>query len=191
MRCSEEKIYRKEYWRHSSRDNGKKTRVKGSCIRRTRAPAYKNRNRASWSSKVKARKQKSHNISRQIFGTPKCKTNEIVREGYVLPTNKSKNVIVPPTCIKDRGDLGKGSNIIGPLHKGTLSSFGYSQVANKTLTERHQALRKAVKHLGWLPVFRKLNAVYVLNKRTNKLLSDIFWKDRNWVKNMHNNEFHE
>ena len=35
---------------------------------------------------------------------------------------------------------------------------------------------------GELSVFRKLNAVYVYNRNTNPLISDIFRKDRDWVK---------
>ena len=66
-----------------------------------------------------------------------------------------------------------------PLRKGTLRKHGYE--ADKSVKQRHAALRKAVKAENWLSVFRKLNAVatYSKNKPT---LHKTFIADRNWVK---------
>lgn len=66
------------------------------------------------------------------------------------------------------------------LQKGTLSKFGYS--ADLSEASRYRALQFAIKHNGPLPIFRKLNAVYVLNRNTNPKKSRIFYKDRNFVK---------
>lgn len=70
-------------------------------------------------------------------------------------------------------------NRIGPLHKGELSSLGYSMSA-PTLS-RHRALNKATKKYGALSMYRKLNALAVLNKNTNPKTSKVSKKDRNWI----------
>lgn len=145
-----------------------------------------------------------------------CKKGQIMRQGYVRkiqrirsPSPKhGKNIhihqtIVPAVCIKDKGKGSRTSHVslrrpktssmslrrpklIGPIKKGTLTEFGYFDVAHKNKNERQSALSNAVKYHGWLKVFRKLNAVYILNKNTNPQISNIFLKDRNWVKKEHN-----
>ena len=72
------------------------------------------------------------------------------------------------------------NNLIGELQEGTLSKFGYSTKAK--LTRRHSAIHKAVQSEGPLPIFRKLNAVATLTKRTSRKTSRRFLKDRNWVR---------
>lgn len=72
---------------------------------------------------------------------------------------------------------------IGPLVKGDLSQFGYSSV--KSETERDKSIDKAVKRYGSTSVFRKLNALYVYNKNRDPVRSNIFMKDRNYVKKTH------
>lgn len=67
------------------------------------------------------------------------------------------------------------------LTKGSLGMYGYKDVSTKTSTERRSYLSKALKHEDALPVFRKLNALYVVNKNRNPCLSAIFESDRNWV----------
>jgi hypothetical protein len=70
--------------------------------------------------------------------------------------------------------------VISKLRKGKLRQFGYS--IHSAEEERHESLELAIRHYGWLSVLRKLNAVMVLNKRTNPSASSIFKKDRDWVK---------
>lgn len=67
------------------------------------------------------------------------------------------------------------------LTKGSLGMYGYKGVSTKTSTERRKYLTEALKHEDALPVFRKLNALYVVNKNKNPCLSAIFESDRNWV----------
>ena len=74
----------------------------------------------------------------------------------------------------------KSKNVIGKLRKGTLRQFGYS--SKDTSSTRHRAIDKAVNHWGALPVFRKLNAVAVLQKNSNPRISKRFISDRNYVK---------
>lgn len=69
---------------------------------------------------------------------------------------------------------------IGPLKKGELSEFGYS--SSKPEMERDKSLDKAVKRYGSTSVFRKLNALSVYNKNRDPVRSNLFLKDRNYVK---------
>lgn len=88
---------------------------------------------------------------------------------------------VAAKCIKDRGLPGKGPKVIGKLEKGAMKRFGYSDVRHTSTADRHEALRKAVKHAGRDTVVDRLNAVAVLNKNTNPVVSEIFARDKRWV----------
>lgn len=93
---------------------------------------------------------------------------------------KSRSTIVDAACIKDRGLPGRGPDQIGPLRKGELLKYGY--VYRKSDMDRHEALRKAVKEFGALSLYRKLDAVSKLSKRTAPKASNTFKKDREWVR---------
>lgn len=69
-----------------------------------------------------------------------------------------------------------------PLRRNKLRSHGYSSGLRQS--ERRAALKSAVSEYGPLSVFRKLNAIMVLNKRKPRLHS-IFRADRNWVRKMY------
>jgi len=71
---------------------------------------------------------------------------------------------------------------IGTLKKGLLIKFGYQNVTQLSQQQRHEALNKAIRAYGALSVFRKLNAVYVYNRKTNPSHSRIFKTDRDWVR---------
>ena len=73
-------------------------------------------------------------------------------------------------------------NRIGTLKKGLLIKFGYQNVTQLSLEQRHEALKKAIQVYGPLSVFRKLNAVYVYNRKTNPSHSKIFKTDALWVR---------
>jgi len=83
-------------------------------------------------------------------------------------------------CIKDLGLPGKGPKLF-ELRKGTLSQFGYE--ASKSKLARHRALMKAARGgESPLSIFRKLNALMILTKRTNPKLSQLYKEDRDYVK---------
>jgi len=112
----------------------------------------------------------------------------VLKEGF--ETRKGKRhahkrslTYVGPKCVKDTGLPGKGTQKIGPLRKGELSKYGYSM--KETVEDRHKALNKAIKEYGALGVFRKLDAVAKLTKRTIPEASKIYEKDRNWVRESH------
>jgi hypothetical protein len=71
---------------------------------------------------------------------------------------------------------------IGTLKKGLLIKFGYQNVTQLSQQQRHEALTKAIRAYGALSVFRKLNAVYVYNRKTNPSHSKIFKTDRDWTR---------
>lgn len=99
----------------------------------------------------------------------------------IRPTTTS--IHVPAGCIKDRGLPGKGpasGEGFGKLRKGDLIKYGYQYRLSDAL--RHRALKKAIKQYGTLEVYHKLDAVAKLSKRTAPDASDIFFRDREWVR---------
>jgi len=117
----------------------------------------------------------------------KCKKGYIERSAYI----KKNKTIVKPICIKDKGIKGHGNVLIASLElvldKIDLKKYGYHNVINKTLSERHKALNKVLKKeykSNWLPLYRRLILLSTLNKRTNIEISQIFKKDAKWLKSI-------
>ena len=71
------------------------------------------------------------------------------------------------------------------LVRGALRDVGYN--INLSEKERQRILDKAVKEYGGLSTFRKLNALYTLNKNRNPSLARKFRKDANYVKRKYYN----
>jgi hypothetical protein len=70
---------------------------------------------------------------------------------------------------------------IGTLKRGLLVKYGYHNVTSLSVVQRHTALNKAIRAYGALSVSRKLNAVYVYNRKTNPSAARVFKADRDWV----------
>lgn len=68
------------------------------------------------------------------------------------------------------------------LTKGSLSRYGYSSVKSMSAKDRRKILERVLRNEDALAVFRKLNALYVLNKNNNPESSAVFMADRNWVR---------
>jgi len=67
------------------------------------------------------------------------------------------------------------------LKKGELTKFGYH--ADLSDADRHTALQKALDSaMPPLSLYRKLMAVYVLNKNRDKRRAKTYRKDSEWVK---------
>jgi hypothetical protein len=122
-------------------------------------------------------------------GGKTCPQGQILREGYIA-TRKKKTIMgrllnrgttyrVKPTCIKNKGNPGKGPAVIGPLKQGDLKAVGYSYT--DSADKRHAALAKAVGLYGRLSTLRKLNAVAVLNKTVFPTRANTYRTDRNWI----------
>ena len=128
-----------------------------------------------------------HSMALKKFGRPKCRSGQILRAGYKRKsyTKKSglrvKSSWVAPKCIKSVTGRPHGKQLF-VLEKGTLSKFGYHNVENMSKEARHRALKKAMKGVTPLSVYRKLMAVGLVNKNTNPKMSKIVMSDAKWLK---------
>lgn len=114
-------------------------------------------------------------MNRKSHKTRKCPKGKILRKGY---TRKS-GVRVRPTCVKDMGRPGKGKKLF-TLKKGDLSRHGY-QLKGKTSVSRHKALKKARRVFSKNELIRKLNALSILLKNTNRELAFKAYDDMKYV----------
>ena len=174
---------RKSYVRHITKKN---IRVPSGCIK---AQSQSGKKRTTMDLAKMAKQSKIYATMRSYFGKPKCEKGEIVREGYTRKAYVRKTGIrvsrtkVAPGCIravglsKKRGTKGKQLFV---LEKGTLTQYGYH--ANLTEEDRHNALKKALVTIKPLSVYRKLNALYVLNKNKDASLANLYRKDADWVR---------
>jgi len=85
---------------------------------------------------------------------------------------------------KNKNGSVRGTRRIGPLRRGELKQFGYTNVTTLSTEKRHKALKQAVAIYGALAIFRKLNAVYVLTRKTSPGSSAVFKMDRDWVRTL-------
>ena len=135
-------------------------RVKGACVKSTRKA-------------VGSRKRQGN-----------CPPGKIVRNSYTRHIRRAngsrKTIHVKRSCVKDMGKPGKGTQTIGPLKKGELSRFGYSY--KHPDSDRHSSIRRAIKELGPLNLYRKLDAVAKLTVLTSPKASQTFAADRDWIR---------
>ena len=120
-------------------------------------------------------------------GSKFCGPGKILRSSYtrrLLKKNGSvKETRVSASCVRNmgkKGKLPKGAPTIGPLKKGELQRFGYMYKLPEH--QRHNALRAAIKSLGSLNVYRKLDAVAKLTNLTSPKASSTFAADRDWIR---------
>lgn len=125
-------------------------------------------------------------------GDKKCPKGQILRAAYFSKSGKP----VPPKCIEDRGNPGKGlydkngEQVVIRLRKGRLEQYGYSDVLNKSESQRIKALKKALSQRNdkgelqedWLSIFRRLIVTSTMTKNTDPKRSEIFRQDAEWVK---------
>ena len=126
-------------------------------------------------SKKSRRRNRSRKSIKPLAG--KCPKGMIVRDAYSRKAHSrrsrsGKSLKIKPrnvsaSCIKDRGNPGKGPRLIPKLAKGTLGKFGYAK--DKPLSVRMKALIKASKTDpgGALSVYRRLIAIATLLKNTD------------------------
>lgn len=100
------------------------------------------------------------------------------RKGYT----RSDGTRVKATTykMKDRGAKGKGKKVISVEHPGSLTALGYH--LTDLAKTRRSALLKALKKVSYANLIRKLNAIKVWNKRTNKTLSEKVSRDMDWLR---------
>jgi hypothetical protein len=110
-----------------------------------------------------------------------CPPGKIPRASYtrrIISSSGSKNIHVKSTCVKGSSTP---AQTIGPLRKGELKRFGYSYKLPES--DRHHAMKAAIKNLGALDVYRKLDAVAKLSATKNKQAHIVFSADRDWIRN--------
>lgn len=192
-RCSSGKILRKAYSKKSG------TRVPSRCIL---SVSRTGRKRSTSNRRLMSAKARLHKEARKKFKgrfSAKCHRGEILREGtraksysrrsysrrsgIRVKSAKVKSAWRAPACIKSRtGKSTKGVPRIGPLEKGVLAKFGYHRVENLSKHDRHVALRKALRKIPALSLYRSLKAVATLSKNINRRAFRIFRDDAKWVK---------
>ena len=120
-------------------------------------------------------------------------SERVQREGYTRKTKTGKSIQVRPrsltmkvkaSCIKDKGKNGQSVKMtparIGPLKKGELKKFGYVYKLPEHI--RHESLKQAIKKLGALNVYHKLDAISKLSASVAPKAAAVFAADRNWVR---------
>ncbi len=189
--CKKGEIFRVGYTRHRG---SKEINVKGKCIP---AVSQSGKKRSSIDQKEIKKRHSIQKQAREKFGVPNCPPDQIVREGYFKKSHSRKSferasgtkvhgsrvkgAWVPPTCVQDTGLEGKGTQLF-VLEKGTLSHYGYSNIKLLNQKERHIALSRALNDIKPLSLFKKLNALYVLNQNKDPEFAEILKKDRDWIK---------
>lgn len=179
--CPKGQIKRSSYTRKLKR--GSKVHVPSGCIK---AQSQSGEKTTTMTKRILAKEARIHKMARQKYGTPKCAKGEIVREGYLKrPSSRSSKKSkqwIKPTCIKKRGKKGSKGKKLFVLKKGELSQFGYHNVHDLSMAERHKALREAIQHEKPLSVYRKLVALSTLSRNTDPALSRTFKADSDWIK---------
>jgi hypothetical protein len=105
-----------------------------------------------------------------------CRDGEIYRIAHsrkYMEGGIQKVAHIPASCVRRQ-------SLIRPLHKGDLKKYGYSYKAPEQT--RRNALLKAITAYGPLTTYHKLDAVAKLSGGQYPKISEIFARDRNWVK---------
>jgi hypothetical protein len=120
-----------------------------------------------------------------IKGYTKNKGKTIVKSRCLQYSKRSMNASIrkkmKSRCKRNNKKYHRTSkcNILFHLEKGTLSKFGYSM--KKSQQSRHKSLKKAIKSVKPLSIYRKLNALYILNKNKYPDNAKIFKDDAEWL----------
>lgn len=181
--CGKGTITRKGYVRHI---RNRTVRVPRGCIK---AQSQSGEKRTDIDRAIMTKKRQMHRYVRRTTKVPRCGPKQVIREGYIRRKYSRRNGVVVnavkvlPSCIAATGlsrKRGRKGKQLFVLQKGELTKFGYH--ADLSNNKRHLALHYAVQHLRPLSVFRKLNALYVLNKNREPKDAAIYKADANWVK---------
>jgi len=186
--CPKGYIKRKSYTR---KNTGK--RVKSACVHGHAAVTKKVKKycppgttaRAGYLRKISA------NVLQQGYTRKTKNGGEIV----IHPTKKQK--YIAPVCVKKSVKQQQQLQLqlqqpmqqqtrIGPLHKGDLTKHGYSYKLPDN--DRYLALQRAIQEYGPVSTYHKLNAVAKLAVTKAPAASNVFAKDRNWIRNLYRNK---
>ena len=173
--CSESEIKRKSHIR-----TGK--RISAKCIRKV--TPYPERYGNFQKAQLLRMSGRLRGLTKKSRGnTVICKDGQTLRKAYVRYSKTGKRKLVKGSCITKRGSSNRKTiRTIGPLRKGDLKQYGYQKIEGLSLKTRRQALKQAVERYGSLSVWKKLNVLYIFNKNTNPALSELYNKDRAWIR---------
>ena len=143
-----------------------------------------------------AEKETLQKQAREMFpkeAAEKCPKGYIKREGYKKANFKShsksgKEINIAeswtaPACIPSvLGRSVKGKKVIVLIEKDVLKKYGYDNIMSLSKTQRHSALKKAIKANKPLSIYRRVVAISTLNKNTNPKLYKILREDSEWIK---------
>lgn len=194
--CNKGEIYRKGYTRTTK--TGSKVKVTGKCIKATSQSGTKrtledkkylkkkaaSHARAKSKTKTKSKSCSKGQIKRTAYEKTGYKRKAYTRaDGTKVKASHISRSIVPESCTKDKGKSHGQSRQLFHLAKDVLKEYGYENVKTMTEIKRHKALKKAL-HDGIkpLPLFRRLNALYTVNKNQNPAIAELFRADRNYIK---------
>ena len=190
------------YHKRSSYITSKGHRVKSKCVHSTTVYANTSKEFKEKELAKKTRRQKLYIPSIKSLSRKACPPGMIERKGFVRRYSsqvrnegftvhrngktykvfpKERAVSVNSRCVKNTGKPSAGiAKSIGPLRRGELSKHGYS--FRKSDLARHRALKSALNEFGALGIYRKLDAVAKLTSSKLPEASNVYVKDRNWIK---------
>lgn len=163
-------------------------RVSSRCVNETRRNFHRRTQNARLHMKGKSVTRKCAPGMIERKGYVRKFGANVLKRGYTVKKASGKayrihpskeSVYVKPSCVKKLGSRVSGEGF-GVLRKGELKKYGY--VYDSSEESRHTALKKAIKEFGALGVFRKLDAVAKLSKRTVPRASRVFKGDREWIR---------
>ncbi len=144
--------------------------------------------------KLAAKKRSHKRAASQTHGPTGCPKGSIKRDAAMRKSytrgdgTRVAATAVPSACVpatgraKSSGHKRRGGPLF-ILDEGVLAKYGYENVKSLSAATRHTALDKALKAgIKPLPLFRRINALYVLNERKDPHLAGIFRADRAYVK---------
>tara|TARA_B100000674_G_scaffold464130_1_gene445809 strand:+ start:623 stop:1213 length:591 start_codon:yes stop_codon:yes gene_type:complete len=173
-KCQKDYIMRKGY----TRKNG--IVVLKKCIKSTRF--NKSKKRSDEDAEILAFKKQLTKKAYSLAGGPKkCPNGTILRKAYMRKNTKKA---YPSRCVKTNKSpeqikvLSRRKPIL--LRSGTLGKYGYHNLKGKTVAERRNGLKKAIKAMGSLVVMRKINILMVFS-RNNPKLHSIYKNDKKWI----------
>lgn len=192
-KCSAGEIYRVPYTR---RLGSKRIQVPGNCIRSV--SQSKTKRSLKDAGEIKKRERVHKRINRMYSrDKPKCPPGTVLRSGFTrkgtnrrsfrrssgafVGPSRVKSSITRPVCVKNINRVKKKRLFV--LEKDALKKYGYYDINNLTLSQRRRAIKRALADIEPLPLFRRLNALRVLQKNTNPNLSKKFQEDAEWLKN--------
>lgn len=120
----------------------------------------------------------------ETYRTGACPIGKELRKGYERSAYTKKNgttinkAYVGPTCIKDKGLLGKRLEEFKQIklnNKSSLAPYGYNTKLNAN--SRFNTLLKAVSELSYATVVHRINAINNLIKKVDPVHSKIYEED--------------